>query len=227
MLGGGEPLVESREFASVIVERGGGDAAGPAVDGQPSERAAEGRSGIAPIVAQVTVLPFPAAGRIVRDEFDDGAIAGLVGVGDVKVEQRVVFEGRRVTTVPRHQDDGGAEFRSVRQRIVEGRNPSATGTGFRTSRVPARTPCADRSARSRGRIRARESGSSRARAADHHGPTIYRRYASKGHLLGVIVNHELDTLEQLVLGRLRFADEPWLIRSERAAHWSTSSPRGH
>lgn len=86
MLGGGEPRVESREFASVIVERGGGDAAGPAVDGQPSERAAEGRSGIAPIVAQVTVLPFPAAGRIVRDEFDDGAIAGLVGVGDVKVD---------------------------------------------------------------------------------------------------------------------------------------------
>ncbi|AHD23779.1 hypothetical protein Y013_13820 [Rhodococcus pyridinivorans SB3094] len=41
------------------------------------------------------------------------------------------------------------------------------------------------------------------------------------------MNHELDTLEQLVLGRLRFADEPWLIRSERAAHWSISSPSGH
>lgn len=149
MFGGGEPRVESREFASVIVERGGGDAAGPAVDGQPSERAAEGRSGIAPIVAQVTVLPFPAAGRIVRDEFDDGAIAGLVGVGDVKVEQRVVFEGRRVTTVPQHQDDGGAEFRSVRQRIVEGRNPSATGTVFRTSKGPStNTMCRSVSAKS-------------------------------------------------------------------------------
>lgn len=102
-----------------------------------------------PIVAQVTVRPFPAAGRIVRDEFDDGAIAGLVGVGDVKVEQRVVFEGRRVTTVPRHQDDGGAEFRSVRQRIVEGRNPSATGTGFRTSKGPStNTMCRSVSAKS-------------------------------------------------------------------------------
>lgn len=227
MFGGGEPRVESREFASVIVERGGGDAAGPAVDGQPSERAAEGRSGIAPIVAQVTVLPFPAAGRIVRDEFDDGAIAGLVGVGDVKVEQRVVFEGRRVTTVPRHQDDGGAEFRSVRQRIVEGRNPSATGTGFRTSKGPStNTMCRSVSAKSWTNP---SSGIGIVAGPCSRPPrsTIYRRYASKGHLLGVIVNHELDTLEQLVLGRLRFADEPWLIRSERAAHWSTSSPRGH
>lgn len=47
---------------------------------------------------------------------------------------------------------------------------------------------------------AREAGISRA--------TIYRRYASKERLLGVIVDHELDTLERLVLGRLRFADEP-------------------
>jgi AcrR family transcriptional regulator len=47
---------------------------------------------------------------------------------------------------------------------------------------------------------AREAGISRA--------TVYRRYASKEALVGVIVDRELAALEELVLSRLRFADEP-------------------
>ncbi|NLU84560.1 TetR/AcrR family transcriptional regulator [Rhodococcus sp. HNM0569] len=47
---------------------------------------------------------------------------------------------------------------------------------------------------------AREAGISRA--------TIYRRYASKDRLVAFVVTWELDSLERLVLGRLRFADEP-------------------
>lgn len=47
---------------------------------------------------------------------------------------------------------------------------------------------------------AREAGISRA--------TMYRRYASRQHLLDAVVAAELDTLEQLVLTRVRFGDEP-------------------
>lgn len=47
---------------------------------------------------------------------------------------------------------------------------------------------------------AEESGLSRA--------TVYRRFTSKRGLIGMLVDHELATLERLVLDRLRFADEP-------------------
>ncbi|MEO9329030.1 TetR/AcrR family transcriptional regulator [Gordonia aurantiaca] len=47
---------------------------------------------------------------------------------------------------------------------------------------------------------AKEAGISRA--------TIYRRYASRDQLISSIVASELDELERVMVGRLRFADDP-------------------
>ncbi|MCF8586876.1 TetR/AcrR family transcriptional regulator [Gordonia liuliyuniae] len=47
---------------------------------------------------------------------------------------------------------------------------------------------------------AREAGIGRA--------TVYRRYSSREELIGALVADELDRLEQMLLGRLRFADQP-------------------
>lgn len=47
---------------------------------------------------------------------------------------------------------------------------------------------------------AKEAGISRA--------TIYRRYASRDQLIAAVVSSELDALERVMLGRLRFTDDP-------------------